>query len=92
MLTLKDLKAMQSNLIFATGVVENSPLGIFMSRSGGMLRWVAVRGGIWDWAIYCHWEDKSKEWIRDYGDKVHDEVIIKTLVPCTDEAFKMYRY
>lgn len=92
MLTLKDLKAMQPGLIFATGTAVDGPLGINMTRSYKMLRWVAVRGGIWDWAIYCHWEDKSVYWIRDSGDKVTNKETIRALVPCDDEAFKMYRY
>jgi len=92
MLTLRDLKDMPSNLIFRSGVAVDGPLGINMTRSYKMLRWVAVRGDIWDWAIYCHWSDKSTEWIRDYGDKVTDNKTIKALVPCDDEAFKMYRY
>jgi len=37
--------------------------------------------GIWDW-------DK----IRDQGDKIGSEKSIRRLVPCDDEAFKMYRY
>jgi len=56
------------------------------------LRWVAVRGGIADWAIYCHFSDKNWDWIRDSGDKVTMENHIRKLVPCTDEAFKRYRY
>jgi hypothetical protein len=37
--------------------------------------------GVWDW-----------EKIAREGDKVNFENHIKKLVPCTDEAFKMYRY
>lgn len=92
MLTLKDLKAMQPGTIFATGLTTDDEKGINMSRSGKALRWVAVRGGIWDWAIYTHFADKNEEWIKSRGDKVTFEKHIKKLVPCDDEAFKMYRY
>ena len=92
MLTLKDLKAMQPDLIFRSGVVIDSPEGINMTRSGKQLRWVAVRGGIWDWAIYCYWVEYTEEYIKRCGDKVIGEANIKKLVPCNDEAFKMYRY
>ena len=92
MLTLQQLKAMPPITVFATSEAENSPEGIFMTRDGGALRWVAVRGRMWDWAIYCHWSDKSIEWIEAHGDKVYDKATIRRLVPCDDEAFKMYRY
>lgn len=91
-MTFQDLKEMSPNSIFAFGEVIDNSTGINITGSGEMLRWVAVRGGIHDWAIYCHFADKTKEWIKDYGDKIFRESHIKKLVPCTDEAFKMYRY
>ena len=63
-LTLQDLKNMKPNTIFARGESIDSPEGINMTNSGKILRWLAVRGGIHDWAIYCHFADKSYEWIR----------------------------
>jgi len=51
--------------------------------------WVAVRGGIHDWAIYKG--QGTKEYIRDWGNKVHSEEEIKLLVPCDKESFNMYR-
>ena len=56
------------------------------------LRWVAVRGGIYDWCIYCHYSDKDENWIRKFGDKVYTKSHIKKLVPCDDEAFALYRF
>jgi len=91
MLTLKKLKEMEPG-IFASGTVSDNSVGINMTNSNKLLRWVAVRGGIHDWSIYCHWADRSEEWIRGFGDKVTSENNIKKLVPCDDEAFKMYRY
>ena len=91
MLTIEMLKKMEPGM-FAKGESMDSPLGINMTNSGKMLKWVAVRGGIWDWTIYCHWsEDNSYEWICASGDKVFSESIIRRLVPCTDDAYKMYR-
>ena len=78
--------------VFATGVLPNSPEGLFMTRNGGTLRWVAKKGWGYDWAIYCHWADKSPEWVRDHGDKVTNEAHIKRCVECDDETFKIYRY
>jgi ABC-type Fe3+-hydroxamate transport system substrate-binding protein len=83
MLTLKQLKEMQPDTIFASGVGMDGQ---------DEIRWVAVRGGIHDWAIYYGRLSQSKEEIRDYGDKLFSEEKIKRFVPCDDEAFDMYRY
>ena len=62
--------------------------------------WVAVRGGIHDWAIYTSlnaapfgdiWSGHKEE-IAQYGQKLFDRKKIIELVPCDDEAFAMYRY
>lgn len=91
-LTLEDLKAMEPNTIFATGCIEDKPLGLNMGNSGKMLRWVAVRGGIWDWTIYVLFADKSEYEIKSNGDKVYSKEHIRRLVPCDDESFAMYRF
>ena len=56
--------------------------------------WVAVRGGIHDWAIYYQLVDKGWDegQIRNNGEKMHNEELIKKCVPCDEEAFKMYRH
>lgn len=90
MLTLSKLKAMKPG-IFDSGTVRDSSTGVNILGSGKMLRWVAVRGGIHDWAIYVYWEAMSEEWIKAHGDKVHDRNNIKRLVKCDDEALGMYR-
>jgi hypothetical protein len=83
---------MEPNTIFAKGEIYDRPGELDMANTNKKLRWVAVRGGIHDWAIYCHFAGRDWEWIRRYGDKVLMESDIKSLVPCDDEAFKMYRY
>ena len=90
-LTIKKLKEIEQNTIFAKGTMVDSPDGINMSNSGKQLWWVAVRGGIHDWAIYCSIVP-DPEWIKRMGDKVHDKETIKKLVLCNDEAFEMYRH
>jgi len=90
-LTLNKLKAMQPEEIFATGTLLDAPDGLNMTNSRQMLRWVAVRGAIGDWAIYCHFADKDPEWIKRLGDKVYNERDIKRCVNCDEAAFKMYR-
>lgn len=93
-LTLEMLKAMKPHTVFATGITDNSPDGIFMTNEniGKKLMWVAKRGEIHDWAIYIHWAEKGEEYVRDYGDKVTSPSNIKKLVPCDEKSFSMYRY
>lgn len=92
MLTIQKLKDMEPHTIFASGTVVDGPEGVNMSNSGSMLRWVACRGGIHDWAIYIHHAEYPESWIQRSGDKVHNATHIRELVPCDDEAFEMYRH
>lgn len=92
MLSLKQLKEMEPDTIFATGTVVDGPEGVNLARTGQTLRWVACRGGIHDWAIYAGpiaWDENS---VKRQGDKITSENNIKKLVPCDEEAFAMYRY
>ena len=91
MLTIEILKYFEPG-IFRRGETTDNNNGVNMTNSGKELRWVAVRGGIHDWAIYCHWSDKPYSWIEKHGDKIHNENHIKKLIECDDEAFQMYRY
>ena len=92
MKTIDEFKQLNHNEMFDTGVLPNSPKGLFMTDTGGFLRWVAVKGRIDDWSVYCHWDDKPPSWIEQHGDKVCSEKHIKMCVPCDDEVFKLYRY
>lgn len=92
MLTKKEFDKLPNGEVFATGVQPNSPEGIFMNRDGGEIRWVATKGDINDWTIYCHWESSTVEWIKNLGDKIHNPAHIKLCVPCEDEVFKLYRF
>jgi len=77
-LTIDDLKAMEPGEIFAKGY-DNRQL------------WVAVRGNHWDWAIYASDEDMSWDDISRRGEKIYNESAIRSLVPCSEEAWKKYR-
>lgn len=83
MLTIKQLKEMKQDTIFASGI------GI---DGRDRIRWVACRGGIHDWAIYYGRLEQSQDEIKRNGDKLFSEDKIKGFVPCDEEAFKMYRY
>lgn len=91
-LSVEALKAMPKGTVFARGEMEDSPYGLNMTGSGKMLRWIAKRGDIHDWAIYTHWAINPWEYIAERGDKVRDPHNIKRLIPCDDDAFDMYRW
>jgi len=86
LLTLDRLKSMSINSTISSGVTNNPIL------HSGPVKWVAKRGVIHDWCIYYHTADKNQLWIENWGDKCTTAEVIRLLVPCTDEAFKMYRY
>lgn len=118
MLTIEDLKAMEPNSIFASGFGEiehpwfNDATPV---EDGGSLladgrhtvvKWVAVRGGIYDWAIYHSMDanlclsdyfdsvdhlNVSNYAIAHHGAKVHNREIIQKWVNCTEEALNLYR-
>lgn len=85
-LTLQNLKKMEAGTIIASGV------GLYKELHKEPVKWVAVRGRIHDWAIYHEHPNMEIEYVTAYGDKIRTESIIRQLVPCDNEAFKMYRY
>jgi hypothetical protein len=92
-MTYEAFKKLPYDSVFATGLVPNMPGGLFMERDneGRLLRWVAKKGKIDDWAVYVHWATKSVEEVRDYGDKIHGKDLITDLVPCDEPMLNMYR-
>ena len=92
MLTKKEFDKINPGDIFDTGIQPNSPDGIFMTRDGGNLKWVAVKGYANDWAIYTHWDYNSIDYIKQSGDKLHNQLHIKLCVPCDNEVYKLYRF
>lgn len=93
MLTLEMLKLIPAHTIFASGqfILETNPDGAVWKK------WVAVRGGIHDWAIYAvegpeelvyFW---AWEHIKSNGDKISWKSKAREIVACDDEAYAMYR-
>jgi len=79
--------------IFASGVIENSPEGIYMTnnKQGSLLLWVAVKGYGGFWAIYVSWFNMvSIESCSRIGDKLTPE-LAKKCIDCDDKVFKKYR-
>jgi len=91
-LTKEQFDLLPAGKVFASGVLPNSPEGLFMTDSGGELRWVAKKGHGDDWAIYCHWSSYTVEYITKYGDKVVTRKNILKCIDCDQEVFKAYRY
>lgn len=56
-----------------------------------MFNFVAVRWIIHDWAIYISPDNMTFDQTMRYWNKVRDKETIIQLVPCTDEAFELYR-
>ena len=93
-LTLQQLKDMKPRSVFALGDIIDSPEGANVAGTGKTMKWVAVRGIIHDWTIYTdnpYSPQESYEAIARMGDKIHNKEIIQKLVPCDEEALKMYR-
>jgi len=85
-LTVQNLKEMKPK-IFATGT------GTYPEFTDEEIRWVAKRGdGYHDWTIYYHLVEHKEIHIVQHGHKCFTESIIKRLVPCTDEAYALYRF
>lgn len=91
MLTINDLSNMQPHQVIDSGLTIDNRTGINMSNSDQVLRWVAVRGGIADWAIYIGLETQSTDEIMRCGDKIFGQGHIQRLVHCDSEALKRYR-
>jgi len=120
-LTLKKLKQMKPDTIFAKGEAmirhpwfqidqwKNKKGAYKTVNEEGLtkVKWVAIRGGIHDWAIY-HSLDANFEtanyldgddhlkinWniIARCGAKLHQKDEIIKIVPCSKLAFEMYRH
>lgn len=94
-LTVDILKDM-SPCVFRKGEINNAdlpePMVNIYEYPGLRLKWVAKRGqGYHDWAVYLHFDDQSFADCVIHGQKTRSEKNIRLLVPCTDEAFAMYR-
>lgn len=83
-LTVEDIFSIEEGTIIGTGLLTDPR--IYKDQ----VRWVAAVGEV-DWAIYYHHAFHDKNYIKRSGDKMFTPEVIRALVPCTDEAFKLYR-
>lgn len=89
--TLQDLIDLHPDQIFAKGEMIDSAEGINISNTGQMLKWIAKKGAVNDWAIYCHFATADDLFILRLGTKVTDKSNIRKCVPCTDNVLSKYR-
>ena len=91
MITSEYLEAIPAHSIFAAGILRDRTGGVYIgSVSGRLLRWVAVRGGVSDWAVYVGDIEDSFIDIQRTGDKVSLGTA-RVLVPCGQDARDRYR-
>ena len=90
----KFLKEVKPHQIFRVVIEEVD----FMTGKPLKLIFVAVRGEIEDWALYCIKDDYTKSYnqlrenCRDNGDKVTFKENIKHIMSCSDDLLELYRY
>lgn len=94
MLTIEKLKLMKPGP-FAQGEVNNDDLPVPtinpIEYPGAKFKWVAIRGGYHDWAIYLDYDNKSYEEVKNNGQKTTSDANIIFLVPCNKDALNLYR-
>lgn len=56
------------------------------------IHWVAVKGAVDDWIIVYLEESFPSGRIKQVGDKMFTQSMIKMLVPCTPAVFANYRF
>lgn len=57
-----------------------------------ILKFVALKGDINDWAIYCHHPHNNDQTITEIGEKVISKGMILSICPCTPDIFALYRF
>ena len=92
--TFDAFKKILPGTVFAHGLIENSPEGLYMINTniGKQLLWIAKKGHGNDWCIYTHWESKGFLYVLEQGDKVNGADNIKKLVKCDSDVLKLYRF
>jgi len=86
----------EHNTIFAQGIFLDDYLGYPIQETGNVVKWVAVKGDVEDWAIYYQppylgqlvWDFQQ---VAEQGDKPHHPVWIGKLVPCDNAMRGLYR-
>ena len=88
---VRQAKITKEDIIRAT---PNSIIGGGLTyMNGNLVKYVIVRGGIPDFAIYYGDVDRKDDWIVEWGDKITNKNIIKAITGLDGQIInKMYRY
>lgn len=89
-LSWEDFLEIPAREVFAKGIARDDVDGLNMLGTGNPLYWVAVKGRIDDWAIYCSWSS-NELFIRDHGEKVHDRKGIQNVINVDERVLARYR-
>jgi len=90
MFTREKLDKLEPLVIFASGLDFDEEGGINMWSTHELLRWVAVRGEVDDWAVYVDKADKSVESVKDFGCKIFKDQAVK-LINGSQDFYDRYR-
>jgi predicted lipoprotein with Yx(FWY)xxD motif len=91
-MTIEKFSKIEAHSPMCHGESIDNYTGINLSNSDQKLKWVAIKGGAEDWAIYAGFTYHTYEDIARGGDKVVMEKNIRKLVPCDDEVYSRYRF
>ena len=91
-LTKNILKKFKNGEVFCQGMLPDSEEGLHMANTGRLLVWVAVKGSVEDWTIYCHFIESGYNFARTNGDKVYDKRNILKCIQADEETLNSYRY
>jgi hypothetical protein len=87
MVTKKLLQSLEPRTIFASGICFGPK-----NTSDKIIKWVAIRGGIEDWAMYyCEYvKDMHDIYVAGYGEKMYLSEV-KNIMLADEEGYNLYR-
>lgn len=90
---LKEFNKIPMGEHFRMGVFSDSPTGLYMTSEdhNKLIKFVAVKGGADDWAVYVGNIEDSYQQVALNGLKITSEDNIMRAVPCTDDVLRRYR-
>lgn len=90
MLTLEQFTALPDGEVFAASTVMDNANGINITGKLTLLKYVAVKGYVNDWALYVGPADWRYNYVKSNGDKVFSKTAQK-IIDCDDEVRERYR-
>lgn len=88
-LTLKEFKLCVSSCVLAEGI---RTLDLDDGEGERTYNFVAVKGKVNDWAVYYSYDiHKHLEHVRRLGTKAYDMKLVRALIDCSEDVYKLYR-